>query len=106
MFKLISLGFMMYLETMQDNHDPVLRWHPVSEIEPQLGGPLFLVASGRTIQFARWAYGCSYNEEIDCSKPLWVESDGTEALDPQPDVYLPLILPDGTPWPEILETSL
>lgn len=85
-------------------HDAVvLPWRPITELVPELGGGAVLVCCGRTIRFARWAYGWTFHEGVDADDPLWVGMDGTEALVPQPDLYLPLSLPDGTPWPPPME---
>lgn len=67
----------------------MLPWRPIAEAPRELGGDPVLVCHEGGFTFARWRYGWSTNDALDTSGPLWVEADGTLALDPQPAWFLP-----------------
>lgn len=76
-----------------------LPWIPISTLTPQPGDAPVLVCSGDDILFARWRHGWSPGGAVDTSGRVWTGMEDTIALDPQPELYLPLTLPDGRPWP-------
>lgn len=67
----------------------MLCWQPIAAAPRVLGGDPVLVCHEGRFAFACWRYGWSTDNDLDTAQPVWCEADGSLALDPQPEWFLP-----------------